>query len=165
MDANPLQSMASTTWTSVAAILWSLSNEVLPPTELPLTGCFLFLAAFCVNSRDCCAWKTNWNTLLLIWHQHPMPQSKYLGFFTHSDVWCEQQLKVLTWICIVLHTVLYHMISYVGVPYKVASEHSSAGALMDQREGESDSNNRSVRCSMSDLIINLINVVALVWVW
>lgn len=32
--------------------LISLFNKQYPPTELPLTGCFLFLTPLCVNSGD-----------------------------------------------------------------------------------------------------------------
>ena len=43
---------------SAPSPLTSLNNKVLLPTELLLTGCFLFFAPFSANTRDCCAWKS-----------------------------------------------------------------------------------------------------------
>ena len=70
--------------TILAILLRPLINELFSPTGLPLTGCFLFVAPFSVNTRHCRAWDTG--TGAPGPYDHTMTKVALVSLFAHSNV-------------------------------------------------------------------------------
>ena len=82
--------------------LTSLINIAFLPAELMLTGHFLFSATFSVNP-NCCVWKSQdissyWDiqTTLSGTNNHSTVKVTKITFLSHSDIWSEKQLYLLT---------------------------------------------------------------------
>lgn len=63
----------------------------------------MFLAPFCVNSRDFPAWKSQINSF---WNTQTSPSDTNnllaeITYHLHSDVWFEHWLRLLTCICVI----------------------------------------------------------------
>lgn len=93
--------------TSLAILFWFLSSTRRFYSQIYI----LFFIQFCVNSRDCFAWKylersSFWNTQTSASGTNNHTSKSLRSQFSHSDVWCEHYLKLLTCICMILHIVL-----------------------------------------------------------